>query len=80
MQTALIGDLETAVRRHHAGVNAARETTAQAKAPGYHRQHPLPLLIQAEASNTSLADWISSKRDQLSAHLLKHGGILFRGF
>jgi alpha-ketoglutarate-dependent taurine dioxygenase len=80
MQTALIGDLETAVRRHHAGVNAARETTAPAKAPSYDRQHPLPLLIQAEASNTSLADWTASNGDQLSAHLLKHGGILFRGF
>jgi alpha-ketoglutarate-dependent taurine dioxygenase len=80
MQTALIGDLETAIRRHQTGVNAASETTSPAKAPNYERQHLLPLLVHAEGSNTSLADWISSNRDQLSTNLLKHGGILFRGF
>ena len=80
MQTALIGDLETAIRRRDAGVNASKETASPAKAPGYERPHPLPLLVQAEGSNTSLVDWISSNRKQLSANILKHGGILFRGF
>jgi alpha-ketoglutarate-dependent taurine dioxygenase len=80
MQTALIGDLETAIRRHHAGFNATEETMSPLKASGAKRRHRLPLLVQAEGSNTSLVDWLASNREQLSANFLKHGGILFRGF
>ena len=80
MQTALIGDLETAIRRHQTGVRAPRETTAPAETPGYKGQHLLPLFVHAKKPNTGLVDWISSNRDQLSVNLLKHGGILFRGF
>ena len=80
MQTALIGDLETAIRRHHAAFNAAAETRSHLKAPGAERRQPLPLLVQAEGSNTSLVEWLPSNREELSAKLLKHGGILFRGF
>jgi len=79
MQTALIGDLETAIRRH-TELAAAREIASASKPSESKREHSLPLVIQAEASDTSLTDWINSNRDQLSARLRKHGGILFRGF
>jgi len=80
MQTALIGDLETAIRRHHADFIARRETASASKLQSYEGEHSLPFLVQAAASSTSLADWIASNRGQLNAHLRKHGGILFRGF
>jgi alpha-ketoglutarate-dependent taurine dioxygenase len=80
MQMALFGDLETATRRRHVGFIAARKTTSASKLFSSEREHSLPLLVQAKASNASLADWTGSNRDQLNAGLCKHGGILFRGF
>ena len=80
MQTALVGDLETAIRRNRAGSLAARGTTSDSKPFSSEREHSLPLLVKAEASETCLADWITSNRDKLNASLRKHGGILFRGF
>ena len=80
MQTALIGDLETAIRRRRVDFIAARETESASRLQTHQRRPALPLLVHAEGSTTSLFDWIASNREQLSANLLKHGGILFRGF
>ena len=80
MQTVLIGDLEAAIRRHHAPFNMVTDAAAPVKVRGYERRHALPMLVHAEGSNASLVDWLSANRDQLSADLLRHGGILFRGF
>jgi alpha-ketoglutarate-dependent taurine dioxygenase len=80
MQTALIGDLETAIRRHRPSLVAEREVAAASQLRRDERKHPLPFLIQAGPSNTSLVEWIASNRDELDAKLPKHGGILFRGF
>ena len=80
MQMALIGDLENAIQRHRAGFIAASEAESAFMAPSSEREHSLPLLVQAEASETCLAGWITSNRAKLNASLRKHGGILFRGF
>lgn len=80
MQTALIADLETSIRRLREGLVAGREVAAACQMKPDEREHALPLLVQAEASSASLADWLTSKRAELDGHLLKHGGILFRGF
>jgi alpha-ketoglutarate-dependent taurine dioxygenase len=80
MQTVLIGDLETAIRRHRAGWVAGRGVAAASQLRSDERAHSLPFLVQAEVSSTSLVEWIASNRDELDGHLLKHGGILFRGF
>lgn len=40
----------------------------------------LPLLIEAQISGLPLADWITSRRDVLREDIVRHGGILFRGF
>jgi alpha-ketoglutarate-dependent taurine dioxygenase len=79
MQTALIGDLETVIRRR-TGFPVIRETESASKLLSSEREHSLPLVIHAGASEASLTDWISSNRDQLNLDLRKHGGILFRGF
>jgi alpha-ketoglutarate-dependent taurine dioxygenase len=80
MQMALIGDLETAVRWHRASLVAEREVAAASQLRSDEQEQALPFLVQAEPSNTSLFEWIASNRDELDGHLLKHGGILFRGF
>lgn len=80
MQTALIGDLETAIRRHRASLVAERKVAAAAQLRSAEREHALPFLVQAEPSNTSLVEWIASNREELDAKLLQHGGMLFRGF
>ena len=80
MQTALIGDLETAISRHRASVVAEREVAAASRLTSDKREHTLPFLIQAEPSNTTLVEWVAANRDELDAKLLEHGGLLFRGF
>jgi alpha-ketoglutarate-dependent taurine dioxygenase len=76
MQTALIGDLETAIPRHRASVVVERAGASLRS----HEQEHLPFLVQAEPSNPGLIEWIASNREELDAKLLKHGGMLFRGF
>lgn len=80
MQTALIGDLETAIRRHRPSLIAEREVAAASPLRSDERKHALPFLVQAGPSNTNLVEWIASNRDELDAKLSKHGAILFRGF
>lgn len=80
MESALIGDLGTAIPRHGAGFIVTTEMESAARQSAAEREHSLPLLVQAGAPNTGLAHWIASNRDQLNASLRKHGGILFRGF
>lgn len=41
---------------------------------------PLPLLIQPAVDGVDLHQWASSNREQIEAHLLNYGGVLFRGF
>lgn len=78
MQTALIGDLETAIRRQ--AIAPAGGTESAFKLLSSEREHALPLVIQAAPSHTSLTDWITSNRENLKVSLSKHGAILFRGF
>ena len=40
----------------------------------------LPLVIRPAVQGVDLAAWAADHREELSNHLLKHGGILFRGF
>lgn len=40
----------------------------------------LPLLVHAAKSDMTLAEWIKHNRNDVEFYLLKHGGILFRGF
>lgn len=40
----------------------------------------LPLLVQPSIDNFDLTSWAASARDYIAEQLLKHGGILFRGF
>jgi len=40
----------------------------------------LPLVMQPTAPDVDLAEWGRAHLDLLGAHLLQHGGILFRGF
>src|SRR5450432_3796881 len=40
----------------------------------------LPLIISPAVQNVDLKSWISDNREQIESSLLKHGGILFRGF
>jgi alpha-ketoglutarate-dependent taurine dioxygenase len=43
-------------------------------------QHPLPLILEPMVDGVDLVAWVDSQRSQLEAHLLTHGGILFRNF
>jgi amino acid adenylation domain-containing protein len=40
----------------------------------------LPLVITPAEKDLDIADWASNNRDFIEKELLKHGGILFRGF
>jgi alpha-ketoglutarate-dependent taurine dioxygenase len=40
----------------------------------------LPLLIQPAVGDVNLIEWASARKDLIETHLLRHGGILFRGF
>ena len=41
---------------------------------------PLPLMLQPSIEDFNLTAWAASVREYLAGQLLKHGGILFRGF
>ncbi len=41
---------------------------------------PLPLLVSPRLDGVNLVTWITGNREWLEKELLKHGGILFRGF
>ncbi|MCI0397704.1 MAG: TauD/TfdA family dioxygenase [Chloroflexi bacterium] len=43
-------------------------------------ESPLPLLISPVVDGLELSTWAAGNRDFLESHLLKHGGLLFRGF
>ena len=40
----------------------------------------LPLVIEPAVDDIDIIDWVHSNRDFIEKNLLKHGGILFRGF
>ena len=40
----------------------------------------LPLVIQPKMDSVNLFDWTKNNLEFIESHLLKHGGILFRGF
>jgi alpha-ketoglutarate-dependent taurine dioxygenase len=40
----------------------------------------LPFTVQAQIDGVNLVEWARSNRDQVEAHLLTHGAILFRRF
>ena len=40
----------------------------------------LPLVVEPNLPNLSLSDWAKDNLDFIQSNLLKHGGILFRGF
>jgi alpha-ketoglutarate-dependent taurine dioxygenase len=40
----------------------------------------LPLVLKPSLEGVNLADWAASNRELIEAQLLKHGGLLFRGF
>lgn len=41
---------------------------------------PLPLVVTPAVDGVSLLDWAAGHREQIETWLLKHGGVLFRGF
>lgn len=41
---------------------------------------PLPLLVQPRLRGVDLAAWAATHREAIEENLLRHGGILFRGF
>lgn len=67
------------VRRRSSNCAARIRTASRVTTRSLKNQHSLPLLIQCD-SVRNLADWISANGNELNARLLKHGGILFRGF
>ncbi|HEX6291095.1 MAG TPA: TauD/TfdA family dioxygenase [Herpetosiphonaceae bacterium] len=40
----------------------------------------LPLLVQPTIDGVNLIDWAAAHREEIQAHLLTHGGLLFRDF
>lgn len=44
------------------------------------QESSLPLVIQPTISDVDLVSWLKNNRDYIETELLKHGGILFRGF
>ncbi len=40
----------------------------------------LPLLVEARVPGLDLAAWAAGQRELIEDHLLRHGGLLFRGF
>src|SRR4051794_26558578 len=43
-------------------------------------ERPLPLLIMPRVEGVDLHHWVESQRPFLEDSLMRHGGILFRGF
>ncbi len=46
----------------------------------YLQPETLPLVIQPNLAQLSFTNWAKNNRDLIETQLLKHGGILFRGF
>ena len=44
------------------------------------QENSLPLVIQPTITDVDLASWLGNNRNYIETELLKHGGILFRGF
>jgi alpha-ketoglutarate-dependent taurine dioxygenase len=76
MQTALIGDLDTAIRRRHRPPGPLPSVTI-----GSIKSHKtLPWLIEPESMAADLLTWLSMNRHEVQTRLAESGGILFRGF
>jgi alpha-ketoglutarate-dependent taurine dioxygenase len=65
-----------AAKRQPIRVSAEGLISAELLQPG----NTLPLLIQPTMKGINLATWAAGNRDLIEKQLLKHGGILFRGF
>lgn len=76
MQTALIGDLDTAIRRRHQPPDPPAAVTIGP----IESTETLPWLIEPESAATDLLTWLSMNRDEVQARLGESGGVLFRGF
>lgn len=50
------------------------------KAEVFDENYPLPLVLSPKTKNIDLLDWAEKNKNLLDELLLKHGGILFRGF
>lgn len=46
----------------------------------FHSENSLPAIIQPAGERLNLAAWATNNRASITTQLLKHGGILFRGF
>jgi alpha-ketoglutarate-dependent taurine dioxygenase len=44
------------------------------------REHSLPLVVSPKLKEVSLIHWVTEQAELVQEQLLKHGGILFRGF
>ncbi|MFB6277513.1 MAG: condensation domain-containing protein [Halothece sp.] len=44
------------------------------------QESSLPLVVEPAISDVDLVSWLTNHRDYIESELLKHGGILFRGF
>jgi len=54
-------------------MDAVRESTSSS-------DRPLPLIIESLSEAVELVQWAGDHRDEIRKKLLRHGGILFRGF
>lgn len=76
MQTALIGDLDSAIRRRHQPPDRLPAVNIGAVDSNV----TLPFVIESESPATDLFTWLSMNRYEVQTRLLVSGGILFRGF
>lgn len=65
-----------AVRRKTVSVSAGELVKIGELQPG----RPLPLLVEPAVAGVNLITWAGSQGKFIETNLLKHGGILFRGF
>jgi glutamate-1-semialdehyde aminotransferase/alpha-ketoglutarate-dependent taurine dioxygenase len=82
--TVPTSDLLTAIREPGAAAPAGQAAgpiagRRRAVATGK-QQATLPLVVAAPAPGTQLATWAGARRDELRRALVRHGGLLFRGF
>lgn len=71
METVTEGDLEMA---------SLMATSAQVEVVPLRDGESLPLLVRCREAGVDLAGWAGERRPELEAALLRHGGILLRGF
>lgn len=64
------------IRRRAVSVSQAELVVQEELLPG----SPLPLLVRPAVEGVSLAAWAAKNRETVDALLLRHGGVLFRGF